>query len=40
MYVNDYIWTLASLQPVFCVGPILPPHKRLLNRAGHAIPIV
>ena len=46
---RDFKWTvqgkkqkdrfvLASLQPFFC--PILPPHKRLLNRAGHAIPIV
>ena len=30
----------SLLAAVFCVGPILPPHKRLLNRAGHAIPIV
>ena len=29
---------LASLQLFFCVGPILPLHKRLPNRAGHAIP--
>ena len=30
----------SLLAAVFCVGPILPPHKRLLNGAGHAIPIV
>ena len=28
---------VASLQPFFA-SVILPPHKRLLNRAGHAIP--
>ena len=30
----------SLLAAVFCVCPILPPHKRRLNRAGHAIPIV
>ena len=39
-YRQYIIWRYSLLAAVFCVGPILPPHKRLLNRAGHAIPIV
>lgn len=29
---------VASFAAVVCVGPTLPPHQRLLNRAGHSIP--
>ena len=51
IFLIDYLEAVVSFSPkfslnpsllaaVFCVGPILPPHKRLLNRAGHVIPIV